>query len=83
MFCKTCNKRTEVINSRLKQDTVLRRRVCECGERFTTKEVVVVLRKTYEKKVKPLEMEFNAENHWSVKVDEQTPDWAKKILLNL
>jgi len=83
MFCPTCNKRTEVINSRVKEDTVLRRRVCECGERFTTKEVVVVLRKTYKRKVKPLEMAFNAENNWSVKVDENTPDWAKKILINL
>jgi len=51
MNCPKCNKATSVIDSRKKEAGVRRRRVCECGERFTTNEVIVELRKgVYERK---------------------------------
>jgi hypothetical protein len=33
--------------------------------------------------VKALSMTKSVEGHWAVKVDENTPDWAKKMLINL
>lgn len=84
MNCPKCDSPTEVINSRKKDGTVVRRRLCACGERFSTKEVITTSRKVaFKKEVKPLSMAESATGEWTVKVDENTPEWAKKMLLNL
>ena len=54
-------------------------RVCGCGLRFTTNEVIVVLSKR--NYIKKKEIEPNVV--WTGSVTEGTPDWAKKILNNL
>jgi len=79
MTCPECSKITSVVNSRKVDKTVMRRRVCECGFRFTTHEVIVVLsNRNYirKKKIQPNVV-------WTGSVTEETPDWAKKILNNL
>ena len=79
MTCPECGKITSVVNSRKVDKTVMRRRVCECGYRFTTNEVVVVLsNRNYLKKKETPENVV-----WTRSVREDTPDWAKKILNNL
>jgi transcriptional regulator NrdR family protein len=79
MTCPECGKITSVVNSRKVDKTVMRRRVCECGFRFTTNEVVVVLsNRNYLKKKETPENVV-----WTRSVREDTPDWAKKILNNL
>lgn len=86
MTCPKCDSPTEVINSRKKKgiglkanSTVARRRLCSsCGFRFSTKEVI-----TNTKPLKALSMTKSAEGHWAVQVDENTPEWAKKMLINL
>jgi transcriptional regulator NrdR family protein len=79
MICPECGKVTSVVNSRKINKTVMRRRVCECGFRFTTNEVLVVLsNRNYLKKK---EIEPNVV--WTRSVTEDTPEWAKKILKNL
>ena len=84
MTCPKCESPTEVINSRKRDGTVVRRRLCSCGERFSTKEVITTSKKvTFSKVVKALSMTKAAEGHWTVKVDENTPEWAKKMLINL
>lgn len=84
MTCPKCDSPTEVINSRKKDGTVVRRRLCACGERFSTKEVITASRKVaFKKEVKPLSMAESAAGEWTVKVDQNTPEWAKKMLLNL
>jgi hypothetical protein len=85
MICPKCSKETIVKDSRKKNSSVVRRRICECGERFTTKEVIITLRKrNYENKpVKPLAMSESANGTWTVSIDENTPEWAKKMLINL
>jgi hypothetical protein len=57
----------------------MRRRACECGYRFTTNEVIVVLsnRNYLKKKEAPQNVV------WTGSVTEDTPEWAKKILSNL
>lgn len=82
MTCPKCNSPTEVINSRKKDGTVVRRRICSCGERFSTKEVIIPSRKVA-LPVKALSMTKSVDGQWTVKVDENTPNWAKKMLLNL
>ena len=79
MTCPECGKITSVVNSRKVDKTVMRRRVCECGFRFTTNEVVVVLsnRNYLKKKEEPKNIV------WTRSVREDTPGWAKKILNNL
>jgi transcriptional regulator NrdR family protein len=79
MTCPECGKITSVVNSRKVDKTVMRRRVCECGFRFTTNEVVVVLsnRNYLKKKEEPKNIV------WTRSVREDTPEWAKKILNNL
>jgi hypothetical protein len=62
---------------------VARRRLCPCGERFSTKEVITDSRKVSFKPVKALSMTKSTDGEWTVKVDENTPDWAKKMLINL
>jgi transcriptional regulator NrdR family protein len=84
MICPKCESPTEVINSRKKDGNVVRRRACKCGERFTTNEVIVDSRKvTFKKVVKALSMTKAVTGEWTVKVDENTPEWAKKMLINL
>jgi transcriptional regulator NrdR family protein len=84
MNCPKCESPTEVINSRKKDGNVVRRRLCSCGERFSTKEVITTSRKTtFKKVVKALSMTKAVTGEWTVKVDENTPDWAKKMLINL
>jgi len=84
MTCPKCESPTEVINSRKKDGTVVRRRLCACGERFSTKEVITTSRKvTFKKVVKALSMTKAVTGEWTVKVDENTPAWAKKMLINL
>lgn len=84
MICPKCESPTEVINSRKKDGTVVRRRLCACGERFSTKEVIVASKKvTFKKVVKALSMTKAVTGEWTVKVDQNTPNWAKKMLLNL
>jgi hypothetical protein len=85
MNCPKCSKATSVIDSRKKEAGVRRRRVCECGERFTTNEVIVQLRKgVYERKfIQPLSMSQSANGNWTISVDDNTPEWARKILLDL
>jgi transcriptional regulator NrdR family protein len=84
MTCPKCKSPTEVINSRKKDGTVARRRLCSCGERFSTKEVITTSRKvTFKKVVKALSMTKAVTGEWTVKVDEDTPEWAKKMLINL
>jgi transcriptional regulator NrdR family protein len=84
MTCPKCESPTEVINSRKKDGTVVRRRLCSCGERFSTKEVITTSRKvTFKKVVKALSMTKAVTGEWTVKLDENTPDWAKKMLINL
>jgi transcriptional regulator NrdR family protein len=84
MICPKCESPTEVINSRKKDGNVVRRRLCACGERFSTKEVITTSRKvTFKKVVKALSMTKAVTGEWTVKLDENTPDWAKKMLINL
>lgn len=84
MTCPKCNSPTEVINSRKRNGTVVRRRLCACGERFSTKEVITTSKKiTLKKVVKALSMTKAVTGEWTIKVDHNTPDWAKKMLLNL
>jgi transcriptional regulator NrdR family protein len=84
MICPKCESPTEVINSRKKDGTVVRRRLCACGERFSTQEVITTSRKvTFKKVVKALSMTKAVTGEWTVKVDENTPEWAKKMLINL
>jgi transcriptional regulator NrdR family protein len=84
MICPKCESPTEVINSRKKDGTVVRRRLCACGERFSTKEVVVDSKQVnFKKVVKALSMTKAVTGEWTIKVDEDTPKWAKKMLLNL
>jgi transcriptional regulator NrdR family protein len=85
MNCPKCSKATSVIDSRKKEAGVRRRRVCECGERFTTNEVIVQLKKgVYERKlIQPLSMSQSANGNWTISVDKNTPEWAKKMLMNL
>jgi len=84
MICPKCESPTEVINSRKKDGNVVRRRLCSCGERFSTKEVITTSRKvTFKKVVKALSMTKAVTGEWTVKLDENTPDWAKKMLINL
>jgi transcriptional regulator NrdR family protein len=84
MTCPKCESPTEVINSRKRDGTVVRRRLCACGERFSTKEVITTSRKvTFKKVVKALSMTKAVTGEWTVKVDENTPAWAKKMLINL
>jgi transcriptional regulator NrdR family protein len=79
MTCPECGKVTSVVNSRKINKTVMRRRACKCGFRFTTNEVIVVLsNRNY---IKKKEIEPNVV--WTGSVSEDTPDWAKKILNNL
>jgi len=79
MNCPECGEKTAVVNSRKINKTVMRRRVCECGFRFTTNEIIVVLsnRNYIKKKEEPQNIV------WTRSVREDTPDWAKKILNNL
>lgn len=79
MNCPECGKKTEVVNSRKIKKTVMRRRACKCGYRFTTNEIIVVLSdKNYlKKKEEPQNVV------WTGSVSEDTPEWAKKILNNL
>ena len=83
MTCPKCKSPTEVINSRKRDGTVVRRRLCACGERFSTKEVITTSRSFTFKSVKALSMTKSVDGEWTVKVDENTPDWAKKMLINL
>jgi transcriptional regulator NrdR family protein len=85
MNCPKCSKETIVKDSRKKDKSVIRRRLCECGERFTTKEIVITLQKgNYQRTpVKALSMTKAINGEWTVKVDENTPEWAKKMLINL
>jgi transcriptional regulator NrdR family protein len=84
MTCPKCDSPTEVINSRKRDGTVVRRRLCACGERFSTQEVIITSRKvTFKKVVKALSMTKAVTGEWTVKVDENTPEWAKKMLINL
>ena len=84
MTCPKCESPTEVINSRKKDGTVVRRRLCACGERFSTKEVITDSRKvTFKKVVKALSMTKAVTGEWTVKLDEDTPELARKILLDL
>ena len=85
MICPKCSKETIVKDSRKKNSSVVRRRICGCGERFTTKEVIITLRKrNYENKpVTSLAMSESANGTWTVSIDENTPEWAKKMLINL
>lgn len=82
MNCPKCKSPTEVINSRKRDGTVARRRLCACGERFSTKEVITTSRKVT-LPVKALSMTKAVTGEWTVKVDESTPEWAKKMLINL
>jgi transcriptional regulator NrdR family protein len=83
MNCPKCESPTEVINSRKKDGTVARRRLCSCGERFSTKEVITNSKQISIKPIKALSMTKSVDGEWTVKVDENTPEWAKKMLINL
>jgi transcriptional regulator NrdR family protein len=83
MTCPKCESPTEVINSRKRDGTVVRRRLCVCGERFSTKEIITDSKAFTLKVVKALSMTKAVTGEWTVKVDENTPDWAKKMLINL
>jgi len=83
MNCPKCKSPTEVINSRKRDGTVARRRLCSCGERFSTKEVITDSKQVSFKPVKALSMTKSVDGDWTVKVNENTPDWAKKMLINL
>jgi transcriptional regulator NrdR family protein len=84
MICPKCESPTEVINSRKKDGNVVRRRLCACGERFSTKEVIVDSKQVnFKKVIKALSMTKAVTGEWTIKVDEDTPTWAKKMLLNL
>jgi transcriptional regulator NrdR family protein len=83
MTCPKCESPTEVINSRKRDGTVVRRRLCSCGERFSTKEVITASKQISIKPLKALSMTKSVEGHWAVQVDENTPEWAKKMLINL
>jgi hypothetical protein len=82
MNCPKCKSPTEVINSRKKNGTVVRRRLCACEERFSTKEVITTSKRVT-LPLKALSMTKSVEGHWIVKVDENTPEWAKRMLINL
>lgn len=82
MTCPKCESSTEVTDSRKKNKIVVRRRRCKCGERFVTHEVMAAIIDR-PITVKGLSMTKSVEGHWAVKVDENTPDWAKKMLINL
>lgn len=82
MNCPKCESPTEVINSRKRDGTVVRRRLCACGERFSTKEVITTSRRVA-LPVKALSMTKSVDGEWTVKLDENTPEWAKKMLINL
>jgi len=62
---------------------VARRRLCSCGERFSTKEVITDSKQVSFKPVKALSMTKSVDGDWTVKVDENTPEWAKKMLINV
>lgn len=83
MTCPKCESPTEVINSRKRDGTVVRRRLCACGERFSTKEVIIDSKAFTLKVVKALSMTKSVNGDWVVKVDKNTPEWAKKMLINL
>jgi transcriptional regulator NrdR family protein len=79
MTCPKCSKKTAVVNSRKAGETVMRRRACGCGFRFTTNEVVVVLsNRNYLKKKETPENVV-----WTGSFAPDTPDWAKKMLSSL
>lgn len=82
MTCPKCESPTEVINSRKRDGTVARRRLCSCGERFSTKEVITISKRVT-LPVKALSMTKSVDGEWTVKLDENTPEWAKKMLINL
>jgi len=82
MTCPKCESSTEVTDSRKKDKIVVRRRRCKCGKRFVTHEVMAAIIDR-PITVKALSMTKSADGHWAVKVDENTPDWAKKMLINL
>jgi transcriptional regulator NrdR family protein len=79
MICPECGKATSVVDSRKNKKTVVRRRICKCGFRFTTNEVLVVLsnRNYLTKKETPENVV------WTGSFALDTPDWAKKMLSNL
>jgi transcriptional regulator NrdR family protein len=82
MNCPKCESSTEVTDSRKKNKIVVRRRRCKCGERFVTHEVMAsIIDRVIP--IKGLSMTKSADGHWAVKVDENTPEWAKKMLINL
>ena len=83
MNCPKCKSPTEVINSRKKNGTVVRRRLCACEERFSTKEVIINFQQRIRKPIKALSMSQSVGGNWTVSIDKNTPDWAKKMLLNL
>jgi hypothetical protein len=83
MNCPKCKSPTEVINSRKKNGTVVRRRLCACGERFSTKEVIITFQQRIRKPIKALSMSQSVGGHWTLSIDKNTPDWAKKMLINL
>lgn len=88
MTCPKCESPTEVINSRKKKgiglkvnSTVARRRLCSsCGFRFSTKEVIT---NTKQIGSQPTSLIKEVTGEWTVKADENTPEWAKKMLINL
>lgn len=88
MTCPKCDSPTEVINSRKKRgiglkvnSTVARRRLCSsCGFRFSTKEVITNIKQIGSKPTSLIKIENKG---WEVTMDENTPEWAKKMLLNL
>jgi hypothetical protein len=85
MNCPNCSKETIVKDSRKKDNSVIRRRLCDCGEKFTTKEVIVELKRgNYERKpIQPIAMSQSANGNWTITIDDNTPEWARKMLLNL
>jgi hypothetical protein len=85
MICPKCKSATDVINSRKKGGNVVRRRECACGERFSTKEVIVELKNgVYKRKIiQPLSMAQSGNGNWTISVDDNTPAWARKMLINL
>jgi hypothetical protein len=83
MICPKCESPTEVINSRKKNGTVVRRRLCACGERFSTKEVIITFKQIIRKPITGLSMSQSAGGHWTVSLNDTMPEWAKKMLMNL
>ena len=68
MTCPKCESPTDVINSRKRDGTVVRRRLCACGERFSTKEIVVDSKQVnFKKVVKALSMTKSATGEWTIK----------------